>query len=108
MATEPYEAVDFDLDAVQRPKNEGNERPFRARLGDRTVVFTDPAELAWQDQLEIDNPVMFLRFCVTDDDRDYIRDLRIEGWKFNQLIERFLRHYKIDLQALRSKAGRGL
>lgn len=95
--------VVFDLGTAQRPKDQGNAEPFVAHLpaqgdyAERDVIFTDPATLSWQQLLEIDHPVQFIRYCVSDEDRDYLRDYPMEGWQFNELIKSFHRHYKLPL-----------
>lgn len=114
-STEPYQPVAFDMDTVTRPASEFEANPFVARLVKRdqdgaelevrNVVFKDPSNLPWQTQMEISNAVQFLRHCVSSSDRDFIVDLEMEGWKFNELIKRFLRHYKIDAAADRARSG---
>lgn len=116
MADTQLEPVEFDLSTVRRPANEGNTKPFTARLtrpaadeGDedetRTVTFLDPQTLTWQQLLEISHPVTFLRYVLTADDRKFIAEVPMQGWQFNELMKRYMRHFKIDEAALRARQG---
>jgi hypothetical protein len=115
MATQ-YEDVQFDLGTARRPEDQGNVKPYRAHfpaskstvdggdLDERDIVFKDPGTLTWQQLMEVDNPIMFLRYVVSEEDRDYLAQYPMEGWQFGELMKRFYKHYKLDLSAAR--AGR--
>jgi len=62
----------------------------------RAVTMTDPAEIDWRDLLDIEKPIHFLKHCVTQEDRDFIKTCPIEGWRFGALIEAYQRHYGMD------------
>lgn len=90
----------FNLDQIERERPiDGKERvPFVLVVGDREIVMTDPQELSWQQLMDIEKPVNFFRYCVSDEDRDFIKKLPIPGWKFNELLEQFMDHYGLTNQ----------
>lgn len=89
------EDVVFDLDAAQRPDKEVKP-PFKTRVNGRVIVMNDPAEFDWQDLIDISHPNDFLVHCLSDDDRYWLQDQKIEAWKFNNLLEAYMRHYGLD------------
>ena len=62
----------------------------------RAVTMTDPTDIDWVDLLDINEPLQFLRYCVTAEDREFIKTCPIEGWRFGKLIEAYQRHYGLD------------
>jgi hypothetical protein len=91
--------IDFNLETVEREKTYS---PFTAYIpatdgGEgRTLTMTDPSEIDWQDLLEVDQPQKFLRYCITDEDRDWLVKQKIKGWQFGKLIDAYMRHYGLD------------
>lgn len=94
MTDELPEEITLNLDTVERPG--GPIKPFSAVVEGRRIVMTDPEDIDWQDLLEIEDPLDFLRHCVSDEDRTYLRGVKIPGWKFGVLMERYQKHYKLD------------
>lgn len=95
MATEKHQKIHFSVEAADQQRareNEGRE-PFRADVNGRTITFNDPKDLDWKTILEIDHPIMFLRHCVNDEDREWLRDQKIKAAVFNEMIAAFQRHY---------------
>jgi len=94
--------ITFDLDAQTRAPEDVKE-PFVVNVRGRAITMTDPENFDWQDLLLIQNPNDFLRFCISDDDRIYLRGLtgehKIEGWRFGKLMEAYQRHYELDKKA---------
>ena len=101
--------VTLDLDSYERPAAERKE-PFTVKLGGQVIEFKDPEELDWQDLLDIENPVDFLRYCVTPDERRHILGLKMEAHRFGKLMEAYQTHFEIDdkVNAARRRAARGL
>lgn len=87
--------VDFDLDAAQRPA-ESVKSTFRARIGGKDIEFADPETLDWKDLLDIEEPVGFLRYSVSEDDRMHILAQAMPAWKLGQLMEAFQTHYGFE------------
>lgn len=87
--------VDFDLDTAQRPE-ESVKPEFTARIGGRVVTFQDPETLDWKDLLDIEEPVGFLRYSVSEDDRLHILAQKMEAWKLGQLMEAYQQHYGFE------------
>lgn len=86
--------VDLDLDAYERPANEVI-KPFTVRLGGRTIEFTNPDDLDWKDLLDIEDPIDFLHYCVTDEDRKHILAQDVPGHKFAKLMQTYQDHYQL-------------
>lgn len=101
--TLPNRNVVFDLDTVERPKDEIVEVPFTANVNGRPITMTDPGELDWQDLMAIDSPPGFLRHCLNEEDRKYLRDQKIPGWKFNLLMDAYADHYNLAERVARAQ-----
>lgn len=94
--------VDFDLDAEERDPSE-IKPPFRTNVGGRVITMTDPAEIDWQDLMEIGDPAMFLRYAMSKEDREHVAGLRIPGWKLGLLVEKYQKHYGLDEQLAKAR-----
>lgn len=99
--------VNINLDEIE---NEEAKEPFVAVLAGREIVFSDPAELDWQDLLEIGDPVDFLRYVVSEEDRKHIHKQKLPAFKFNRLMEAFMTYYELDekLEQARREQRRAL
>lgn len=87
--------VDLDLDSYAKPADQ--EIPdFTVRLGGRVVTFTNPDEIDWQDLLDITDPVQFIRYSCTKEDREHIVSLRLPGFKMSKLMEAYQTHFQIE------------
>lgn len=96
----PIESVDFDLDAVERQKT---YKQFSFNWKGRRLTASDPAELDYRKLLEIETPLAFLRYTMSEDDRDYLAANEMESWRLNLLMEAYYRHFGMDKD--RSKLG---
>lgn len=85
--------LDLNLDDVEREKS---YKPFVFSLNGRKITLTDPAELDWQDIMEIDQPVKFLKYACDAETRDYMIAQKMPGWKFGKLVDAYLAHYGIS------------
>lgn len=83
--------VHFNLDTATRDEE---FEPFVAVVKDRKLTISDPAEVDYQHLLGIENPLEFLRFCMSQEDRDFLADQHFESWRLGMLLEMFLKHYK--------------
>lgn len=91
----PVGNVDFDLDAYERPEH---VEPFAVVVGGKRIVMTDPAELDWQDLIELEHPAEIIRLCVDKEGRDHLRELKLPFFKFEKLIEQYSAHYQLEDQ----------
>lgn len=91
--TELPQNIQINLDELE---NEDAKEPFRAVVKGRTIEMKDPAELDWQDLLEITNPLDFMRYCMEKEDRKFLHEQKIEGWRFGKLIEAYMTYYELD------------
>lgn len=88
--------IDFNLETAEKEKVYS---PFTAYIpatdgGEgRTITMTDPADIDWQDLLEVDQPQKFLRYCISDEDKAWLLEQKIKGWQFAKLIEAYQKHY---------------
>lgn len=105
MATAPQtdrDEISINLETIEREKT---YKPFSAfipatKAGEegRKITMTDPAELDWQDLLEVDQPQKFLRYCISDEDKEWLLEQKIKGWQFAKLIEAYMKHYGLGSQ----------
>lgn len=100
--------VDLDLDALERPAEEASIQPFTVKIAGRTITMTDPQEIDWQDLVDLESPVEFMRHCVNDDDRAHIRKQSIPGWKIGQLMEAYMEHYRLEDRIAQAQRRRRL
>ena len=94
--------IDFDLDNVER---ESKTKPFTFNWKGRAISLSDPAELDYRELLEIDNPLGFLRYTASKEDRDFLAsdEGQMEGWRMGKLIEAYYKHFGLDQN--RNKLG---
>lgn len=88
------EKVHLNLDTVERDPEHSFE-VFAFVLNGRRIEIQDPAEIDYQDLLECESPAEFLRYTMTEEDRDYLAGAKgLKGWRFGKLLEAYLKHYK--------------
>ena len=94
--------VDFNLDDVKREKT---YQPFVFAWKGQTLSASDPAELDYRKLLEIETPLAFLRYTMSEEDRDFLASPEgaMESWRLNRLMEAYYRHFGMDKD--RSKLG---
>lgn len=95
MSTDLPKKIHLDLDAAERPADEVKE-PYTFTIAGREITMIDPGELDWQDLLFITNPMDFLRYALSSEDRDFLLDQKVPGWKFGLLMEGFYKHYDLE------------
>jgi len=88
----PSAGVVFDLDAETRDEIP----PFVAQVGGRSITMIDPETMDWQDVMDIDSPLDFLRYCVTGEDREFIFGLKMPAWRLGRLMENYQKHYGLE------------
>lgn len=91
----PEPGVILNLDTLQRPEKDVKP-PFIVVLAGRRITFTDPAEIDWQDLAGIDVPADLFSVALTRDDRNFFREQRMAGWKFNELMQSYYTHYDFE------------
>ena len=96
------EPIDFNLDDVTR---EQTFKPFSFAWKGRRLTASDPAELDYRKLLEIDTPLAFLKYTMSQEDRDFLASPEgtMESWRLNKLMEAYYRHFGMDKD--RSKLG---
>jgi hypothetical protein len=96
------QSFDLDLDSYQKPVEE-QIAPFTVKLGQRIVTFNNPDEVDWKDLLDITDPVQFIRFSCSREDREFIFGQKLEGYKMAKLMEAYMTHFKIDEKVDRAR-----
>lgn len=87
--------ITLDLDAETRP--EGDVKPpFAVNINGRRIVMEDPADLDWRDLMLLESPTEFLRLSLSKEDRKYLLEQNLPGWKFNRFMEAYYSHYDLD------------
>lgn len=94
--------IHLDLNSVERDVHYND---FVFDWKGRTMSLSDPAELDFRKLLEVDTPIGFLRFTMSQEDRDFLasEEGQMETWRMNKLIEAYYRHFGID--PARTKMG---
>lgn len=85
----------LDLDALERPAKDVKP-PFTVKVGDRVLTMQDPEELDWQDLLDLQHPIDFLQYVLSDDDRQHLMNQNMPGWKLSKLMDKYTKHFDID------------
>lgn len=91
----PEPGVVLDLDALERPEKDVKP-PFVVKIADRKITFTDPGEIDWQDLAAVDVPADLFAVALSREDRQFFREQRIPGWKFNELMRSYYVHYDFE------------
>lgn len=87
--------ISLDLDHAARP--EGDVKPpFVVVVNGREIRMEDPADLDWRDLVLLESPTEFLRLSLSSEDRKFLLEQSLPGWKFNQLMEAYYSHYDLD------------
>jgi hypothetical protein len=53
--------------------------------------------------MTIQHPANFLKFALSDEAKKLLAENKLEGWKFNRLIEDYMKYYDLDPE----RAGKG-
>lgn len=98
----PDRSVSIDLDTLERPSQDVKP-PFKVKINGKTITFTDPAEVDWQDLASVEQPADIFRICLSKPDRDVIADAGLPGWKVNALFESFSEHYDFEERVAKAR-----
>lgn len=92
--------VHFSLEVAEaeRATERDSEEAFTADIHGRSIVFTNARDLDWKELLEIENPVTFLRLCVSPEDKDWFLEQRITGAGLQALTKAYQGHYGLGSQ----------
>lgn len=94
----------LDLDTIERPADQ-KKAEFAFNWKGRRIVLTDPAELSYQELLEIEHPLGFIRYTASQEDRDHLAKEPMEGWRMGILIENYYKHFGLDDKNREKKLG---
>jgi hypothetical protein len=87
--------IDFDLDSYERAP-EDVIPPLTIQLGGKVITFTNPDEIDWRDLVDMTNPVHFLTYSLSAEDRKHVMSLEIPAHKLGKLMEVYQDHFKIE------------
>ena len=87
--------VDLNLDELEREALP----PFSFVVDGQRVEMLDPHEIDFKDLMEIDAPAKFLTYALSDEAKELLLKTKVPGWKFNKVIEAYLKHYGLDPQS---------
>ncbi len=87
--------IHLNLDEVQRPEDQQFE-VFATVINGRRIEISDPAEIDYKDLLTIDTPLQFFRYTMSEDDRNYLAEQNLKGWRLGLLLEGYLKHYRAE------------
>ncbi len=93
MATPENQKIAVNLATAEK---ERVYEPFVVALpGGETVTFNDPRDLEWQDLAALEDPIQFVRLCLSEEDKAKLRKERLAGWQFNKIMTEFNIHFGI-------------
>lgn len=93
MAAADNQKIAVNLDVLEKEKVYD---PFVVALpGGETITFNDPRDLEWHELASLEDPVQFVRVCLSEEDKDKLRNCKLAGWQFNKIMESFNRHFGI-------------
>ena len=88
---------------LARDRKNKDREPFRVDVNGRIIEMTDAADLDWKVLLEIEHPVLFLKYCVSDADRNWLREEPLKGAVCNLMIEAYQKHCNLGNTGVTSK-----
>lgn len=94
--------ISIDLDTATRPEKD-IKPPFVANVNGREITMIDPAEVDWRDLALMESPGEFLRFALSPEDRKYLLEQELPGWKFERLMEAYYNHFELEKQVAAAK-----
>lgn len=97
--TQLNQRVNSNLDEMERD----GKAPFAAVVNNQRFEMKDPNEIDFKDLMTIEHPANFLKYALTDEGKKILAENDVPGWKFNKLIEDYMKYYDLDPQA----AGKG-
>jgi hypothetical protein len=87
--------VDFDLDSYERAP-EDVIPSLVMKIGGKPITLTNPDEIDWRDLVDMDNPVQFLTFSMSTEDRKHLMSLKLPAHKMAKLMEVYNDHFKLE------------
>ena len=97
--TQLNQRVAVNLDELERDQ----KPPFAFVHDGQRVEMVDPRELDFKDLMAIEHPANFLKYALSDAAKKLLAETKMPGWKFDRLIEEYMKYYDIDPQ----RAGKG-
>lgn len=70
--------------------------PLVVVIGGEPVKFNDPVELEYRVLDKVDHPDSFAKYCVSDESRQHFKKQQLPVWKFRELSQLYMEHYKVD------------
>lgn len=93
--TLPEPGVVLDLDLLERPAKDVKP-PFIVKVADHKLTFADPGEIDWKDLAAIEVPADLFSVALNREDRQFLREQPMAGWKFNELMKAYYTHYDFE------------
>jgi hypothetical protein len=97
--TQLNQKVNSNLDEMERD----SKTAFAAVVAGHRFTMKDPAEIDFKDLMEIQHPANFLKYALSDEAKKVLAEEYVPGWKFNNLIQDYMKYYDLDPSA----AGKG-
>jgi hypothetical protein len=91
--------VETNLDELERD----GKPPYSFVFKGERVEMLDPHTMDFKDLMTIQHPANFLKFALSDEAKKLLAENKLEGWKFNRLIEDYMKYYDLDPE----RAGKG-
>lgn len=85
--------IHFSVEQAEAERAVDRKEPFTADILGRTITMTDAQDVDWKVLAEMESPIEFIRYCASEEDRDYLREAPLSGAVFGKLIEAYMAHY---------------
>jgi hypothetical protein len=83
--------VTLNLDTYER---EGaRPEPFVIVVGGRRIEMSDPAEMDWQDLVDVNDPFAVAETFMSEEDAEYFLEFRMPAHKLQAFSRAFQQHY---------------
>lgn len=65
-------------------------------ISNRRIALKDPAELDWNDLVNLQDESQFLKLAMSDEDLGFFLDQKVQAWRVRELMDRYFKHYGIE------------
>ena len=87
--------LDLDLDSVEReyPRTKVAPKPYIVKWAGKVIQMIDPAELDWQDVIDVDDGPSLLKVAIRDEDKEHVETAPLPAWKLQLVFEGYMKHF---------------
>lgn len=83
--------VHLNLDTTERDEE---FEPFVVSVNGKALTLNDPAEMDYQQLIECETPLQWLKYTMTQEDRDHLAVAKLKAWRLGKLMDGYMAHFK--------------